>query len=239
MFRSLIFRYLEYPARIYEGPIESQIELASGKNFDAAYSEAEFDYYRYAHFPLDRYFKSDSIRSLDVGCGFGRLTPFLPNCTGIDVNLDLISEARRRNPNSIFKHYEVFDRYPIEDESREYVFSYASFIHCESFGEVIWNISEIRRVLKVGGIANLNFRIVPRGFRQKVVFFFQFNRFVVVFLQKSHILVPWIRRNCNFWGVVVNERHFRRCLKSFKDLKHVSTSRNYSERTIFYTIQKF
>jgi ubiquinone/menaquinone biosynthesis C-methylase UbiE len=239
MFRSLIFRYLEYPARSYEGPIESQMVLVSGKNFDDAYSQAEFDFYRYAHGPLARYFNSDQITSLDVGCGFGRLTSFLPNSTGIDINLDLISEACRSNPNLNFRHYEVLKKYPVNDESIDYVFSYASFIHCENFAEVIWNLSEIRRVLKVGGIANLNFRIVPRGFRQKVLFFFQFNRFVIVILQRGHFLVPWIRRNCNFWGVVVSEKKFRRCLKSFKDLEHISTVRNYPERTIFYTIQKF
>jgi len=236
--KSLIFKYLQYPVKTYTGSVESQMMLVSGKKFEDIYVEAEFDFERYAKGSLDRYFKDAPISCLDIGCGFGRITTFLPNSIGIDVNPDLVNEAKKRNPNNTFETYRLFHSYPVSNESIDFVFSYASFIHCKSFDEVLWNLGEIKRVLKPGGIATLNFRIVPRGFRQTIRSYIQLNHIIFVLFKRSFFIFPWARMNCNFWGVVVNERNFRNLLGSFPELSLVSLTRNFPERTMFYTIKK-
>lgn len=48
---------------------------------------------------------------LDVGCGYGKVTPFLPPCSyrGIDVVPEFVEEARRRNPGCDFQLSDVLD----------------------------------------------------------------------------------------------------------------------------------
>jgi ubiquinone/menaquinone biosynthesis C-methylase UbiE len=238
IFTSFVHRYIQYPARRYSGSIESQMVLVAGKKIEDLYLEAQFDFERYAKGSLDRYFKNVSVTCLDVGCGFGRVTTYLPNCIGIDINLNLITEAKKQHVNHKFESYVLFDKYPIESSSIDYVFSYASFIHCKSFEEVRWNLSEIERVLKPGGIATLNFRIVPRGFRQTVHSYVQLNKAIFILLKWRWLVIPWVRKNCNFYGVVINEQKFGKLITKFTYLSHVSTLRNFPERIVFYTIKK-
>lgn len=237
--RDLIFRYFEYPSRKYQGSIESQVALVTGLSYENANSNSQTDFRKYVEQDLfELSLSTGPVTTLDVGCGFGRITNLLPNCIGIDLNSELITEAKIRFPSNHFKTYKRYENYPIESCSIDYLFSFASFIHCENFQEVKWNLAEIYRCLKKGGVAKINFRIAPRGFRQQIVYHFQLSRFILVIFKRKSLLIPWIRKNNGFYGVVVNERLFRKMLSEFLDVQHVSTTHNYSERTIFYTIKR-
>jgi len=176
---------------------------------------------------------------LDVGCGFGRLSAFIPNCVGIDVSPTLIAEAQKRNPTHKFL---VYDKqpviYPIGDGECCFVFSYAAFIHLKSFDEMLENLYEIERVLKKGkitGIAHFNFRNKPARAKTRHIYFKQFNLFSFFIFYWKGILFPYLKKNNEMDGIVVNERDLTRYLKSTK-LEVLSLTR-YGNGQQFFTLQ--
>lgn len=68
-------------------------------------SSINFNFYRY----LERYLGPENIEStLELGCGYGRITPYIDifsdNTVGLDPNKDMISKAKEHYPEINFKH---------------------------------------------------------------------------------------------------------------------------------------
>lgn len=60
---------------------------------------------------------------LDVGCGFGDLAPYLPDChyTGLDVIEECVQEARRRHPDRQFLQQNLLEMEVSEANRRDWV----------------------------------------------------------------------------------------------------------------------
>lgn len=95
---------------------------------------------------------------LDVGCGNGRLahalhTPGLKlDYVGVDNSTELIKLAKELNPEVEFKHGDILE-IPCPDKSFDIVFAIAVLHHVPSKKLQLQAMSEIKRVLKKGGIA--------------------------------------------------------------------------------------
>src|ERR1700747_817606 len=96
---------------------------------------------------------------LDCGCGPGAISVGLAEAvgpaghvTGIDFGESQIQVAQARgNPNLSFQVASVF-ALPFEDHAFDLVFSHALFEH---LADPIRGVAEIRRVLRLGGVAGL------------------------------------------------------------------------------------
>lgn len=96
---------------------------------------------------------------LDVGCGEGRFCRMLAargaRTTGIDPTVELIAEARRRQPGGVF-HEAGGEALPLSAASMDLVVSYVALVDIPDFRAAI---REMARVLRPGGrcvVANLN-----------------------------------------------------------------------------------
>jgi hypothetical protein len=85
---------------------------------------------------------------------------------GVDVSDEMISLAREKLRDLPNAHPHVTDGASLaqfEEESFDFVYSYAVFQHIPSREVVFQYLREIRRVLKTGGLARLQFNGLPRG----------------------------------------------------------------------------
>lgn len=114
-----------------------------------------------AEFHLERYkFASKIIEKgkiLDLGCGTGYGTDFLSNahfsnlCFGIDVNIKSIKYCNRHYPSEHVSFIVADGLYmPFGDRSFDAVVCFETIEH---FNSPVAVLEEIRRVLKIGGIA--------------------------------------------------------------------------------------
>jgi len=107
--------------------------------------------------------------ALEIGCGPGRLmrpmSRHFVEIHGVDVSDEMISLAReklRDIPNA-HPQTNAGDNLPMfADESFDFVYSYAVFQHIPSREVVLEYLREIRRVLRTGGLARLQFNGLPR-----------------------------------------------------------------------------
>ena len=107
-------------------------------------------------------------RALEIGCGPGRLMrPMSWNfgeIHGVDVSGEMIRLAKAKLinvPNAFPRATSGTDLAGYEDDSFDYVYSYAVFQHIPSRDVVFAYLSEARRVLKVGGIAHCQINGLP------------------------------------------------------------------------------
>ena len=108
-------------------------------------------------------------KALEIGCGPGRLmrpmSRHFVEIHGVDVSDEMIVLARE-------KLHDIPNAYPhvgsgsslaqFTDDSFDFVYSYAVFQHIPSRDVVFEYLREIRRVLKPGGLARLQFNGLPR-----------------------------------------------------------------------------
>ncbi|MBU1102261.1 class I SAM-dependent methyltransferase [Patescibacteria group bacterium] len=103
---------------------------------------------------------------LEIGCGNGRMTEFLPqvfeNIYAVDISLGMIGLAKKRLTNPKI-HLSVCDgdSFKLEAGTVDLVFSYIVFQHFPTRDMVENNLSEAGRVLKSGGLAKIQFRGRP------------------------------------------------------------------------------
>jgi SAM-dependent methyltransferase len=99
------------------------------------------------------------ITVLDCGCGPGAISVGLAEAVGpaghvigVDLGESQVQVAKARgNPNLSFQVASVYEL-PFEDEAFDLVFSHALFEH---LADPIRGVTEIRRVLRRGGVAGL------------------------------------------------------------------------------------
>jgi SAM-dependent methyltransferase len=114
---------------------------------------------------LDRFdFDPAGKRLLEIGCGLGRLFPgfaeLFGELWGIDVSPAMIEQAGTLCPvpGARFVVGNGLDLAGIPDESIDYCFSYLVFHHLPE-QTVVWRyLDEIRRVLRPGGVCQIQFR---------------------------------------------------------------------------------
>jgi ubiquinone/menaquinone biosynthesis C-methylase UbiE len=109
-------------------------------------------------------------KALEIGCGPGRLmrpmSRHFVEIHGVDVSDEMIGLAREKLRDLSNAHPHVTDGASLaqfEAESFDFVYSYAVFQHIPSRDVVFQYLREIRRVLKTGGLARLQFNGLPRG----------------------------------------------------------------------------
>jgi len=101
--------------------------------------------------------KTKPLIACDLGCGTGRLTEMIAEITvdrvyGIDVNRDLLDEARKRkNPKIVLKECDLSNcPIPLENESCDLVFSNCLLLHLP-LHSICPALEEISRILKSDG----------------------------------------------------------------------------------------
>ena len=109
-----------------------------------------------------------SWRALEIGCGPGRLmrpmSRHFVEIHGVDVSDEMIARAREKLADVPHAHPHVTDGASLsqfEDESFDFVYSYAVFQHIPSREVVLQYLREIARVLRPGGLARLQFTGLP------------------------------------------------------------------------------
>ena len=107
-------------------------------------------------------------RALEIGCGPGRLmrpmSRHFVEIHGVDVSGEMIGLARERLQDVSHAYPHVTDGASLsqfEDESFDFVYSYAFFQHIPSREVVLQYLREMQRVLRVGGLARLQFNGLP------------------------------------------------------------------------------
>lgn len=107
-------------------------------------------------------------KALEIGCGPGRLmrpmSRHFAEIHGVDVSDEMIALARERLGDTPNAHPHVTDGATLAefpDETFDFVYSYAVFQHVPSREVIATYMREIRRVLKTGGFARLQFNGMP------------------------------------------------------------------------------
>lgn len=97
-------------------------------------------------------------RILDAGCGSGRDTNIFTNlgfdAIGVDVSEKLLEEAKKSYPRADFRKGDILNL-DFEDRFFGGVWAHASIVHFETDTQIETALSELTRVLKVGGILHL------------------------------------------------------------------------------------
>jgi len=108
-------------------------------------------------------------RALEIGCGPGRLmrpmSRHFAEIHGVDVSDEMVALAQEklRDVPNAFPHLGDGSRLSMfQDESIDFVYSYAVFQHIPSRDVVLEYLREIQRVLKPGGWARLQINGLPR-----------------------------------------------------------------------------
>ena len=108
-------------------------------------------------------------KALEIGCGPGRLmrpmARYFAEIHGVDVSDEMIARAKEKLadiPNAFPHATDGASLSLFPDESFEFLYSYAVFQHIPSREVVYHYLREIHRVLKVGGLARLQFNGLQR-----------------------------------------------------------------------------
>src|ERR1700689_1104576 len=109
-------------------------------------------------------------RALEIGCGPGRLmrpmSRHFVEIHGVDVSDEMIALAKEKLRDVPHAHAHLTDGASLRqfgEDFFDFVYSYAVFQHIPSREVVYQYLKEIRRVLKPGGLARLQFNGLARG----------------------------------------------------------------------------
>lgn len=97
--------------------------------------------------------RAGSVRVLDAGCGAGEFLAFLGRVgfavAGVDLSVEAVERARRRNPDAEVKVGSVEERLPFRSESFDAVWCTEVLEHVF---DVHATLSELNRVLRPSGV---------------------------------------------------------------------------------------
>ena len=149
-------------------------------------------------------------RALEVGCGPGRLmrpmSRHFVEIHGVDVSDEMIALSKEKLADIPNARTYVTDGSTLpmfDDESFEFVYSYAVFQHIPAREVIVSYLREIHRVMKTGGLAVLHFnglinRLAPidtwdgvRFSSNEVLEFAGFNDFQVLALEGAGTQYMW------------------------------------------------
>ncbi len=134
--------------------------------------------------------KGDTV--LDIGCGNGRVYQLCENLqvayTGIDQSEELIRIAKAKYPEV---HFDVGEmtQLPYEDASFSIIICVATFNHLPDRDSRLKSLSEMKRVLKPGGIILMTNWNVLSDNAQKYV---DRGKWEIVENNRQDVLVPWL-----------------------------------------------
>ncbi|KTD02376.1 SAM dependent methyltransferase [Legionella geestiana] len=98
----------------------------------------------------------DNIMALDFGCGAGRSSNLLRlhgyKVKGVDIDINMLNEARSHAYNGIDFHLMEKGKIPFEDNKFDIVFNSFVLLDIGSKNELTHNISEMHRVCKKNGL---------------------------------------------------------------------------------------
>jgi SAM-dependent methyltransferase len=131
-------------------------------------SYAEQFFHELDHKPLDRELLAmfaEQVRDLgpvcDLGCGPGHVARFLKaldvDAFGIDLSPGMIEQARRLNPDIEYRQGDLM-ALDAEDGSWGGIVSFYTIIHIPR-KQVVMALSELKRVLRPGGLLLLSFHL--------------------------------------------------------------------------------
>ena len=110
----------------------------------------------------------NSWKALEIGCGPGRLmrpmSRHFAEIHGVDVSDEMIARARERLGDMPNAHLHVSDGASLAEfpeGSFDFAYSYAVFQHVPGRDIIAAYMREIHRVLKIGGLARLQFNGMP------------------------------------------------------------------------------
>lgn len=119
--------------------------------------------------------------ALEIGCGAGRLLPYVAErfdrVLGIDVSAEMIRKARERDAISDYDNIQFLvasggDGLPL-DEKFDFIFSYTVFQHMRRADTVLY-LKRTRDLLSDGGVAVYHFP-EPFGLRRYLQAYFHFD----------------------------------------------------------------
>ncbi len=153
-------------------------------------SEWEAEYINMIIKHFERKFNEKYVKILDLGCGNGRLHPFLKNfgydIVGVELNEELIKEAKQKNPN--VKYIQKDMREIDFKEEFDVVLSWFTSLFYFSDKENREMIKRINRALRKGGLFILD-HAVWSGRLEKRASFIDENSYVI--LETHEIKKPW------------------------------------------------
>jgi len=119
---------------------------------------------------LEKYSKPEMV-ALEIGCGGGRITSkaitMFKHVYATDVSKEMLEVCRQsvESTNVSFIRSDGFTLKEVPDESLDLVFSHDVFVHFSSL-QVYSYFSEIKRVLKKGGISIISFYSFTKSFKR-------------------------------------------------------------------------
>lgn len=132
---------------------------------DEFFQSGEDDYVRLVAGTLEkRNFASEGASMLELGCGAGRMTRSFArrfkNVTAVDISSEMLSRAQQLcagQQNVSWVQGNGADLDPIPSNSFDFVFSYLVLQHLPHVELIMRNVSEMLRVLRIGGICLFQF----------------------------------------------------------------------------------
>lgn len=199
---------------------------------------------------IKQYIKQPKHKTvLDIGCGVGRIARAFSSrferVIGVDVSEKMIELAKSfhkdtRYGNIVFLNNDGKTLVGIEDDSADYVFSVVTFQHMPCKNIVQANIEEIARVLKKGGVFQIDFAIlqgwgqlfgilpVPRIFRK-------YAPNTLIKLYRYARIHDKLKRTKTFRGVAFTKKEAQ---KIFKNLEVSFQPNSWTDRKMWATGRK-
>lgn len=148
-------------------------------NDDEFFKTGEADIQKYV-LPFITSYNAREMTALDIGCGLGRLsnalTPHFKKVIGVDISEVMVAQAKTKHPNLDVRVSEAASL-AVENSSVDYVFSFIVFQHFPSREYALQSFREVYRVLKPGGIAQIQVLGVPFNSFRSPYRWYAFDRF--------------------------------------------------------------
>jgi len=117
---------------------------------------------------IKRFEKRPSTTLLDVGCGTGEHLKYLSSdsqCTGIDINIDMIEIAKKKVANAEFKVANMVD-FRLEETFDVIICLFSSIGYVQNFNNLVKTLENFYKHLNEQGLAVVEPWIFKKDFRE-------------------------------------------------------------------------